>query len=118
MPAAVGVALARPAQRVIALLGDGSSMYSIQALWTAAQEALPIVFVIVNNGGYAALDKFAMHFQIDKPVGTALPGIDFAGLARDMGCAGSTVWTAEELPAALRAAFADQGPYLVDVHVS
>jgi benzoylformate decarboxylase len=118
MPAAVGVALARPAQRVIAVLGDGSSMYSIQALWTAAQEALPIVFVIVNNGRYAALDKFATHFQIDKPVGTALPGIDFAGLARDMGCAGSTVRTAEELPAALRTAFADQGPHLVDVHVS
>jgi benzoylformate decarboxylase len=117
MPAAVGVALARPDQQVIALLGDGSSMYSIQALWSAARESLPIVFVVVNNGGYAALDGFARHFGISKPVGTALPGIDFAGLARDLGCAGTTVHRPDELPGALRDAFAANTPYLVDVHV-
>ena len=117
MPAAVGVALARPDQQVIALLGDGSSMYSVQALWTAARESLPIVFVVVNNGGYAALDGFARHFGIGKPVGTALPGIDFAGLARDLGCAGVTVRRPDELRGALCDALAASTPYLVDVHI-
>jgi benzoylformate decarboxylase len=118
MPAAVGVAIARPEQQVIALLGDGSSMYSVQALWSAAREGLPIVFVVVNNGAYAALDAFAQHFGISKPVGTSLPGIDFAGLARDLGCSGVTVRRPEELAAALTAALAATTPSLVDVHVS
>src|ERR1700722_3801628 len=55
LPAAVGVALARPERKVIALLGDGSSMYSIQGLWTAAELALPVAFIIVNNRSYQAL---------------------------------------------------------------
>ncbi|MQA10747.1 MAG: benzoylformate decarboxylase [Pseudonocardiaceae bacterium] len=118
MPAAVGVALARPERRVIALLGDGSSMYAIQALWSAAREAAPVTFVVVNNGGYVALDRFAQHFGVDKPVGTALPGIDFAGLARDVGCAGRTVRHPDELTASLRDALASAEPYLVDVHVT
>jgi benzoylformate decarboxylase len=118
LPAAVGVALARPNQRVIALLGDGSSMYAVQGLWTAARESLPIVFVIVNNRAYAALDEFARHFGISKPVGTTLPDIDFAGLARDMGCAGSTVRRPEELSAALHDALASPTPTLIDVQVT
>ena len=118
MPAAVGVALARPAQRVVALLGDGSSMYSVQALWSAAHEGVPVTFVVVNNGGYAALDGFARHFGLAKPPGTALPGIDFAGLARDLGCAGVTVRHPHELSAALREAFASTTPWLLDVHVT
>ncbi|MEU4372990.1 MULTISPECIES: benzoylformate decarboxylase [Pseudonocardia] len=117
MPAAVGVALARPGQRVIALLGDGSSMYAVQALWSAAHENTPVTFVVVNNGGYAALDGFAAHFGIDKPVGTAVTGIDYAGLARDMGCAGVTVQRPAELADALRRALTSSGPVLLDVHV-
>src|SRR5690606_22966044 len=50
LPAAVGVALGRPDRKTIAVLGDGSSMYSIQGLWTAAELGLPISFIIVNNG--------------------------------------------------------------------
>jgi len=117
MPAAVGVALARPSQRVIALLGDGSSMYAIQALWSAAHEGAPVTFVVVNNGGYAALDGFARHFGVAKPVGTDLPGIDFAGLARDMGCTGATIRHPQELSDNLRRAFAASTPWLLDVHV-
>jgi len=55
MPAAVGVALAKPGARVIGLIGDGSSMYSIQALYSAVQLKLPITFVVLNNSRYAAL---------------------------------------------------------------
>ena len=88
LPAAVGVALARIGRRrkVIGLFGDGSAMYSIQALWSAADLKLPMTIVIVNNGGYAALSEFSSHFNIKQLIGTKLPGIDFVGLARSMGC--------------------------------
>src|SRR5215204_2593913 len=52
MPAAIGIALGKPGRKVIALIGDGSSMYSIQALWSAAQLALPITFIILKNRRY------------------------------------------------------------------
>jgi thiamine pyrophosphate-dependent acetolactate synthase large subunit-like protein len=58
IPAAVGVALGNPGQKVIALIGDGSSMYAIQGLWTAGQFQLPITFVIIRNGRYQALEEF------------------------------------------------------------
>jgi len=64
LPAAVGVALARPSDKVIALLGDGSSMYAIQGLWSAAQLGLPISFVIVNNRRYEALLNFGRVFGL------------------------------------------------------
>ncbi|MFZ2388374.1 MAG: benzoylformate decarboxylase, partial [Polaromonas sp.] len=84
MPAAVGVALARPDKKVIGLLGDGSSMYSIQALWSAAQLKLPITFIILKNRRYAALQEFAPTFGFkpgDALQGTDLPELDFLALA-------------------------------------
>ena len=66
LPAAVGVALARPGARVIGLIGDGSAMYSIQALWSAAQLKLPITFVILNNRRYAALQEFAPDVRLRR----------------------------------------------------
>jgi benzoylformate decarboxylase len=118
LPAAVGIALARPSTRVIALLGDGSAMYSIQALWSAAQLQLPLTVIIVNNGGYEALQSFSRRFGLSDPVGTHLPGIDFVQLARGQGCAAARVTRAEELHAALREALAAKGPMLVDVQVA
>jgi benzoylformate decarboxylase len=118
LPAAVGIALARPGQRVIALLGDGSAMYAIQALWNAAQLKLPLTVIIVNNGGYAALKFFSRRFGIAAPVGTSLPGIDFSQLARAQGCEAVRVTRAVDLHAALRQALDAQGPMLVDVQVS
>lgn len=121
MPAAVGIALARPAAKIVALLGDGSSMYSIQALWSAAQLKLPITFVIVNNNRYAALQDFApvFGFADREPVqGTDLPGIDFVGLAKAQGCDGVRVTDAEQLRATLERALASPVPIVVDVHVA
>jgi benzoylformate decarboxylase len=117
LPAAVGMALARPQDRVIAVIGDGAAMYSIQALWSAANLEVPLTIVVVNNGCYATLDRFARHFGIDKPVGTALPGLDFAGLARAQGCVASRVDAPELLAPALREALGSARPYLVDVIV-
>jgi benzoylformate decarboxylase len=118
MPAAVGVALARsPSQRIVGILGDGSAMYSIQSLWSAADLRLPITFIIVNNGGYAALNEFSSHFNITKLVGTELPGIDFVGLARAMGCEGLRIDRPDQLAATLRDAMRSPRPIVVDVIV-
>lgn len=117
LPAAVGVALARPEARVIALLGDGSSMYSIQSLWSAAQLGLRIVFVIVNNRRYEALHQFASHFDLPKLPGTRLPAIDFCGLARAQGVDAVRVSSTADLDAALTDAFTFSKPLLVEVMV-
>jgi benzoylformate decarboxylase len=121
MPAAVGVALAKPGTRVIGLIGDGSSMYSIQAIYSAVQMKLPITFVILNNSRYAALQDFAPEFGFgpDDPVqGTDLPGLDFVSLAAGMGCHGTRVTDAERLHEVLREALASSGPRLVEVVVA
>jgi benzoylformate decarboxylase len=119
LPAAVGVALALSAQRkVIGLFGDGSSMYSIQALWSAADLKLPLTIVIVNNGGYAALAEFSSHFNIKQLVGAKLPGIDFVGLARSLGCEAVRVERPQDLGPRLTAALRSPVPYLVDVAVT
>ena len=119
MPAAVGIALAKSAtQRVIGLFGDGSAMYSIQSLWSAADLQLPLTIVIVNNGGYAALSEFTAHFNIKQLIGTKLPGLDFVGLAKSMGCAGARVDRAQDLAGALREALGSPRPFVLDVAVA
>jgi benzoylformate decarboxylase len=118
MPASVGIALAKSsAQRVIGLFGDGSAMYSIQSLWSAADLKLPMTIVIVNNSGYAALAEFTAHFNIKQLIGTKLPGLDFVGLAKAMGCTGARVERAQDLAGALREALASPTPYVLDVAV-
>ena len=121
MPAAVGVALARPDQKVIALIGDGSSLYSIQALWSAAQLMLPITFIILKNKRYAALQDFAPNFGF-KPgetlQGTDLPAIDFTLLARGQGVEAVTVSDPAQLAAVLAAALVSPRPLLVEVNVA
>lgn len=117
LPAAIGVAMARPGAKVIAVLGDGSSMYAIQGLWSAARRNLPITFVIVRNGGYEALNAFGAHFAMDQLPGMQLPGLDFCGLARSQGVAASRVTLTDELDSALLAAFTSRSPMLVEVVV-
>jgi benzoylformate decarboxylase len=115
LPAAVGVALGRPGRKVIGLLGDGSAMYSIQGLWSAAELALPVTFVIVNNRSYRALHEFAAHFGLSALPGTLLPHLDFCALARAQGVEGVRVTRCAELDAVLRTAFAAAHPVLVEV---
>lgn len=120
LPAAVGVALGKPGARVISLMGDGSSMYSIQALWSAAQLQLPITFVVLKNRRYAALQDFAPVFGFapaDKPQGTDLPALDFVALARGQGCDAVHVERAEDLRDALVRALRSTGPMLVEIEV-
>jgi benzoylformate decarboxylase len=101
LPAAAGVALGRPGEKVIALLGDGSAMYSIQGLWSAVQLQLPITYIIVNNRRYEALLQFGRHVGLARTVGTLLPGVEQAA----------------QLDGVLQQAFAAQRPILVEVMV-
>lgn len=117
LPASVGVALGRPDAKVIAILGDGSSMYAIQGLWSAAQLGLPVSFVIANNRRYEALVNFGRHFGLQQTLGTNLDNIDFCALARGQGLSAVRVDTVEALDSALTASFAAQGPTLVEVLV-
>lgn len=121
MPAAAGIALAWRERRVIAVIGDGSSMYSIQTLWTAAQLGLNISFVVVNNRRYGAMKRFGgvLGFPAGAVLpGTDLPGIDFVALALGHGVPGERVEDAAQLHAALKSAFASTGPSLVEVRVA
>ena len=125
MPAAVGVALAETqagsSRKVIGLIGDGSSMYSIQALWSAAQLKLPITYVILKNRRYAALQEFAPVFGFEPGAtlqGTDLPGMDFVALARGQGCDAVTVRDAGQLADVLRDALAAPRPTVVEVDVA
>ena len=117
LPASVGVALAEPGKRVIAVIGDGSSMYGIQALWTAAQSKLPMTVLIVNNGGYLALKHMGEMFQMQDLVGVDVPGIDFVALARSLGCEAAKVESADGLDGALKTALGSAGPFLLEIMV-
>jgi benzoylformate decarboxylase len=117
LPAAVGVALGKPHSKVIALLGDGSSMYSIQGLWSAAQLRLPIAFIIVKNGAYEALNDFGRHFDLKELPGVHLPELDFCGLAEAQGVRAVRVSRCEQLDQALTDAFRSSKPMLVEVGI-
>jgi benzoylformate decarboxylase len=125
MPAAVGIALGRKKLslpgRVIGLIGDGSAMYSIQALYSAAELDLPITFLIMNNRRYAALQEFAPVFGYElheKPVGTNLTGIDFVQLAEAQGVHASRVEDPTQLQSSLLAALSVDRPYLLEIIIA
>jgi benzoylformate decarboxylase len=122
LPAAIGVKLALPDRPVVALIGDGSAMYTFQALWTAARERIGVVFVILNNTSYRIL-KQRVHAlrghaaQTDVYVGMELdnPPIDFVALARALGIAAERARTVAETTDLIAKALADAAPMLIDV---
>ena len=117
LPAAIGAALARPSQRIVAILGDGSSMYAITALWTAARFALPITFVILNNASYAAMDQFGRYLDFDGMPSFDLAGLNFVRAAEAFGVHALRVDRASELESTFRASFGSPMPTLVDIVV-
>lgn len=127
MPAAVGAAIAAPGRPVLSLQADGSAMYTVSALWTQARENLDVTTVIFDNGAY---DILRIELQRVGAASAAAPGpkalalldlgspaIDFVKIAEGMGVPARRVTTAEELAAALAAAFAEPGPHLIDAVV-
>jgi benzoylformate decarboxylase len=101
VPAAVGIALADRARGVhrpvLALIGDGSFQYSVQAIWTAAQHKLPIVYVVLRNNEYSILKSFAELEETPGVPGLDLPGLGIASVARGFGCRAVDVDTSQEL---------------------
>lgn len=121
VPASIGVALARPDAPVACIAGDGAVMFGLQAIWTAVQERLPIVFFVINNGGYGILKAFASFQGTPGVPGLDLPGLDLATIARGMGAEARRVTIAKELPEACQTAVqqanATGRPYLLDIAV-
>jgi benzoylformate decarboxylase len=121
MGGAVGVSLALPQRPVVALVGDGSAMYSIQALWTAAHLRRPITYVIANNRSYRILKERLQSFRkTDTFIGMDLrdPPLDFVAMARSMGVQARRVESPADFEPALREAVASGEPRLLDVAVA
>jgi len=116
LPASVGVAMAQQ-DKVIAILGDGSAMYTIQGLFSAAAEKADVSYLILNNAAYAALTGFSAEFGMNEVPGCDLSGLEFVKLAEGLGVAGRRVDSVEELDAALQWSFAAKGPTLLDLRI-
>ena len=124
LPAAIGAKLALPDRPVVALIGDGSAMYTIQGLWTAAHEKLSMVFVIINNSSYRILKQRVnamqgLAAQTDTYVGMDLvePAVDFVAVARGLGLTAHRATMIAEVKDLLAAALRFDGPTLIDVTV-
>jgi benzoylformate decarboxylase len=118
---AIGVSLALPERPLAAIIGDGSAMYGIQALWTAAHLGLPITYVIANNRSYRILKERLISMRgTDRFVGMDLrdPEIDYAGLAQSMGVTARRIVDPQDFAPALRAAMASGAPRLLEVMVA
>jgi len=120
LPAAVGASMANPDWPVVCFSGDGSAMYSIQSLWTAAHHKLPLTVVIANNGGYRIIKQRLLAFHGDDHyVGMdfADPPVDFTGLAKSLGLEAMRITEPAELKSALASAFKRPGAKLIEVMV-
>ncbi len=126
LPGALGVKLTHPERPVVAVSGDGSAMYSIQALWTAAHHDLAVVFVILNNREYRILkhnmDTYRQRFGAKPDRGypnmdLVAPDLGFVDIARGMGVEGMRVTMPDALRPALDKALAAGRPFLLDVAI-
>ncbi len=121
LPGAVGISLAQPGRPVVAIIGDGSAMYGIQALWSAAHLKLPITYVIANNRSYRILkERLVSMRSTDRFTGMDIrdPEIDYTGLARSLGVPSRRVTDPEDIVPALREALQSGGPRLIEVMVA
>jgi benzoylformate decarboxylase len=116
LPAAVGVALGQ-GDKVIAILGDGAAMYTIQGLFAAVAENANVSFLILNNAAYAALTGFSSEFGMNHVPGCDLSGLEFVKLAEGHGVTAKRVDTVEQLDEALQWSFAATGPTLLDLRI-
>ena len=124
LPAALGVKLALPQRPVVALVGDGSAMYTCQALWTAAHDRIAAVFVIFNNSSYRILKQRlvaqrGLAAQADRFVGMELtdPAIDYVGLARSLGVAAERATSVHDVTDLVTKGLKSHAPLLIDVPV-
>ncbi len=124
LPCAVGAAIACPDRPVLALVGDGSAMYTIQALWTMAREKLDVVAIVLNNRAYAILNVELQRVgaaeagpKAKSQLDLRDPALDFVQLSHSMGVPAARATTTEEFVTALEAALRTPGPHLIDAVV-
>ncbi|MBM3156143.1 MAG: hypothetical protein FJ004_02530, partial [Chloroflexi bacterium] len=122
LPASLGVGLANSRKPVLALVGDGSALFGIQALWSAARYRIPVIMVVLNNRGYAAV-KWGLASYPDRKsgedadLGCNLGDVDFPGLARAFRVDAQRIARPEEIAPALRRAIRAGKPALIDLIV-
>jgi len=126
MPVATGAAIAAPDRPVLSLEADGSALYTLQALWTQAREKLDVTTVLINNAAYAILrmelartaaSQGKLGERAARMLDLSGPTPDFTQLSEGLGVPASRVTTAEELDKALRSAYAEPGPHLIEAIV-
>ena len=125
LPSAIGMKLALPDRPVMCLSGDGSSLYTIQSLWSAVHHELPIVFVILNNRTYRILklnmNRYRAEAQLAdrgyRHLDLSNPEIDYIDIARGFGMNATRVTQSSELADVVRTAFASNQPWLIEIRV-
>jgi benzoylformate decarboxylase len=124
LPAAIGVKLAKPDRPVLGIIGDGSTLYVNQALWTAAHYRIPVIWLVCNNAQYMILKRRLHAYggaaaKAEKYIGLDMmaPEVDFLALARAMGVHGVRADTTDAVAKALREAISRHGPTLIDVPI-
>ena len=124
MPVATGAAIAAPDRPVLSLEADGSALYTLQALWTQARERLNVTTVLINNAAYAILRMELARTaagqageRAERMLDLSHPTLDFTQLSSGLGVPASRVTTAAELDRALREAYAEPGPHLIEAIV-
>jgi benzoylformate decarboxylase len=122
LPAAIGAKLALPDRPVVALIGDGSSLYTVQGLWTAARYKIPVIWLILNNTSYRILKQRLVAMrglaeQADTFVGMELtdPAVDFVGLARSLGIEAQRAKTVAEATDLVAQGLKSGSALLIDV---
>ena len=125
LPGALGVKLAKPDRPVIAIIGDGSAMYTVQSFWTAAHHHIPVIYIILSNQSYRILkynmNRYRSTLSIPpKELSHSFmdltdPPLDFVEMAHGMGMAGKLITRPEEIQPAMREALALGAPYVLEV---
>ena len=126
LPATLGVALGSPRKPVIGVLGDGTSLFAIQAFWTAARYQIPAVMVILNNGGYGCMRGLFMMYGMTTPPAMTpedcasydISGLNFTKLAAEFGIEGRRVTEPTGIRSAIKEAIARNKPAVVEIIVS
>jgi acetolactate synthase I/II/III large subunit len=122
LPVAIGAAIACPDRKVVALIGDGSAMYTIQSLWTMARDGLDVTTLIFANNAYNILRGELTNVGVKNPGPRAVdmltlgrPDLDWVSMARGMGVEARRAKTAGDLAKALEAGLHSGGPNLIQV---
>jgi acyl-CoA reductase-like NAD-dependent aldehyde dehydrogenase/thiamine pyrophosphate-dependent acetolactate synthase large subunit-like protein len=118
LAAGIGAALTRPKEPVICVVGDGSSLYTIQSLWTAAENDADVLIIVLNNGGYRVLEGIANRTMPGPVSGVDIRHVDFLRIAEGLGMRAARCARGSELAGVLKTMLAEKGPRLLEVMIT